>query len=118
MINAPLMDAMMVDCVMLDRHTVSDGMGGIVTTWEDGAEFKATITRDNTLQARVAEKQGVTETYTICTATKLPLEFHDVLRRKSDGATFRVTSNSKDSTTPGMATFQFGSVSAERWDVT
>lgn len=115
MINAPLMDAVMENCVMMDRRTVADGLGGITTVWEEGAAFRATITKDNTMQARIAEKQGVTEVYTICTETNVELQFHDVIQRVSDGAIFRVTSNSVDSRTPPSASFQFALVSAERW---
>ena len=70
---------------------------------------------NSTMQARTAEKQGVTEVYTITVDKGTPLEYHDVLRRDSDGAIFRVTSNITDSQTPARASFQIGQVSAERW---
>lgn len=112
-----LIDTMKEACTMLDKQTVSDGMGGFKTRWVDGATFQAAIIKDNTIQARVAEKQGVTEVYTVTVDKSLPLAFHDVFRRDSDGATFRVTSNIVDSKTPKVASFQFGQVSAERWEL-
>lgn len=112
-----LIDTMKEACTMLDKQTVSDGMGGFKTQWVDGATFLAAIIKDNTIQARVAEKQGVTEVYTVTVDKSLPLAFHDVFRRDSDGATFRVTSNIVDSKTPKVASFQFGQVSAERWEL-
>lgn len=110
-----LIDTMKTPCTMIDRRTASDGMGGTVTEWIDGATFEAAIVKDNTMTARLAEKQGVTEVYTVTTGKAVQLDFHDVFRRDSDGAIFRVTSNATDSRTPGVASFQFGQVTAERW---
>lgn len=110
-----LIDAFMADCVMMDKRTVPDGIGGFVNEWTEGAAFQAAIVKDNTLQAKVAEKDGVTELYTVTFKRSLPMQFHDVFKRLEDGAIFRVTSNVTDSTTPKVASFQFGQVSAERW---
>lgn len=112
-----LIDVMMEDCTMLDKRTVSDGLGGFTTEWVDGAEFRAAIVKDSTMAARVAEKQGVTELYTVTVDKGLSLQYHDVFRRQSDGAIFRVTSNIVDSETPSVATFQIGQVTAERWEL-
>lgn len=112
-----LIDVMMEDCTMLDKRTVSDGLGGFTTEWVDGAEFRATVVKDSTMAARVAEKQGVTELYTVTVDKGLSLQYHDVFRRQSDGAVFRVTSNIVDSETPSVATFQIGQVTAERWEL-
>jgi len=113
-----LIDVMMEDCVMLDKRTVPDGLGGFVIEWQEGAPFMAAVIKDNTLAARVAEKQGVSEVYTVTIDKGLALQYHDVFRRLSDGLTFRVTSNVRDSETPFVATFQIGQVTAERWDLT
>jgi hypothetical protein len=81
----------------------------------DGAQFDAAVTKDSSMQARMAEKQGVTEVYTVTVNKGMPLDFHDVFRRESDGAIFRVTSNITDSETPARASFQIGQVTAEKW---
>lgn len=113
-----LIDNMMESCTMVDRKTVPDGLGGFTHQWQDGAPFKAAIVKDNTLAARVAEKQGVTEVYTITVPRGVVLQYHDVFRRETDGQIFRVTTNTKDSETPDVASFQIGQVSAERWELT
>lgn len=113
-----LIDTMMEKCTMLDRQTVSDGLGGFTHQWTDGAAFDAAIVKDNTLAGRVAEKDGVTEVYTVTVPKGLTLEFHDVFRRESDGAVFRVTSNIRDSEAPAVSTIRIGQVSAERWTLT
>lgn len=106
------------ECVMMNRKSIPNEIGGFDNVWvESEAVFKAAITKDTTLAARVAEKEGVTEVYTITVPKGLPLEFHDVVKRLEDGATFRVMSNIKDSETPPSASFQIGVVSAERYEL-
>lgn len=113
-----LIDVMMVDCTMMDRSTVSDGMGGFDYVWTDGAAFSAAIVKNNSIEARIAEKEGVTEVYTVTVPKGTVLNYHDVFKRVSDGAIFRVTSNIPDSETPSVSSFQIGQVTAERWNLT
>lgn len=110
-----LYETMMENCMMMDKRSVSDGMGGFTYEWTDGAEFRAAIIKDNSMQAKIAEKDGVTELYTITADKGITLDYHDVFKRVSDGQVFRVTSNVKDSETPNVSSFQFGQVSAEKW---
>ena len=110
-----LIDAFKEPCVLMEKQRVSDGEGGWTTSWVEGAAFDAAIVRDTTLAARVAEKEGVLNIYTVTTDTNAHLEFHDVFKRTRDGQVFRVTSNGDDMKTPDAATFQFGQVSAEEW---
>lgn len=110
-----LVDDFKTQCVMLERHTESDGEGGFTTTWKDGASFMAAIVRNSTAQVRIAEQQGFTNVYTVTTSPNAPLSFHDVFRRESDGQVFRVTSNGDDMQTPKVASFQFMQVNAEEW---
>jgi len=105
-------------CTMLDKTTSPDGQGGFTRAWVDGASFHAAIVKDTSIEARTAEKQGLSEVYSVYVDKELALEYHDVFRRNSDGAVFRVTSEIKDSTTPDRASFSVGMVSAERWVLT
>ena len=105
----------MTDCTMLDKTTQPDGMGGVERVWTDGAKFQAAIVKDSSIQARIAEKQGVTEVYTVTVNKGMDLDYHDVFRRESDGQIFRVTSLQRDSETPARSTFQIGQVTAETW---
>lgn len=110
-----LLESMMEKCVLLNRIKTSDGVLGFTSVWTDGAEFRALIKKDSSTEAQLAEKQGVTEVYTVVTARGFGLDYHDVFRRVSDGAIFRVTSNQKDSEAPDASTVQIGKVRAERW---
>jgi hypothetical protein len=108
---------MMTQCTMLDKRTVSDGVFGFTTAYVDGATFQATIIKASSIEARVAEAQGVSEVYTVVAAKGTALQYHDVFRRESDGQIFRVTSLQRDSEAPEASTVQIGKVSAERWEL-
>lgn len=112
-----LVEEFMANCVMLDKHTVSDGIGGYKITYVEGAEFSAAITLDTSIQARVAEKQGVTALYTVTTSRALNLQYHDIFQRKSDNKVFRVTSDGDDKLTPPSATLDMRQVSAEEYEL-
>lgn len=102
-------------CTMKNKNSVPDGQGGFNTVWSDGASFMAAITKDTSVEAMIAEKQGVTALYTITTSTSSRLEYHDVFKRNSDGTIFRVTSNYNDTKPPKRASFSFYQVTAEEW---
>lgn len=110
-----LMNEFTEDCTLMERTRVPDGEGGWTSTWDDGMTFRAAITHDTTLQARVAESGGMRSTYTVTTERAMPLDFHDVFRRDRDGQVFRVTSDGTDKQTPDSATFQVSQVTAEEW---
>lgn len=110
-----LLSEAMESCVLLNKHTEADAYGGYISTWTDGASFDAAIVLDTSMQARIAEKQGVTALYTVTTNKALNLQYHDVFRRVSDGKIFRVTSDGDDKKTPNSATLNMRQVSAETW---
>lgn len=113
-----LLSEAMETCVMLGRKTVADGYGSFRTVWEDGAEFKAAIVLDSSMQARVAAVQGVTGLYTVTTGKNINLQYHDVFRRVSDGKIFRVTSDGDDKKTPASASLNMRQVNSEEWRLT
>ena len=110
-----LIDEAMTPCIMVDRTTLPDGEGGIITTWVEGAAFNAAITFDSSIEAKAAAVQGVTSLYTVTVPKRVKLEYHDVFKRLSDGKIFRVTSDGDDKITPERASFQFAQVSAEEY---
>lgn len=113
-----LLDAMMDDFVLMEKKRVEDGAGGFTTTYVEGAPFRAAIVMDSTMQAKVAEKQGVSSVYTITTPKSVVLEYHDVVLRLSDLRYFRVTSDGADKSSPSIASLDMRQVSAEKWEVT
>lgn len=113
-----LLDNFSEDFVFVNKSKISDGEGGYITSWTDGAEIKAAVTLDSSMAARVAEAEGVTSLYTVTVSKDIALEFHDVIKRKSDGAIFRITSDGTDKKTPNVATIDMRQATAERWTLT
>ena len=108
-----LIDSFKVPCTLVEKTRVPDGEGGWTTAWADGAPFEAAIVLDSSINARVAEAEGVTGVYTVTVDRNVQLDFHDAFRRDSDGQVFRVTK--VNDPTPGVATFQFNQYQAEEW---
>ena len=113
-----LISEMMESCKIMNHIRTDDAFGSWIDTWEEGASFNATIIKDSTTEATVAERQGISEIFTVVTGKGFPLSYHDVFKRLSDGAIFRVTSESKDSEAPARSSVQIAKVTAERWVLT
>ena len=113
-----LLTEAMEDCTMIDKTTTPDGYGGFTTSWVDGAPFTCAVVLDNSIEARTAEKAGVTALYTVTTNKNINLQYHDVFRREKDGKIFRITSDGDDDHTPDSATLNMRQVTAEEWALT
>lgn len=107
----------MEKCVFVEKTRTPDGEGGFYVEWNDGAEFNAAIVFDSSMEARIADKSGVTSFYTVSAEIGVPLEYHDVFKRLSDGKIFRVTSDGDDKKTPQSASFNIHQVTAEEWSL-
>lgn len=99
---------------IMDKTTEPDGYGGVITTWTEGAEIKAAFSLDTSLQAKIAQEQGVKDLYSITTRKNVILRYHDWIKRARDGALFRATSNGDDNVTPKSAGLNMRVVSAEK----
>ena len=108
---------MMCECCLMEKTREPDGAGGFLTSWTEGAPFKAAITLDTTMQARVAEKEGVSSVYTITTSRSVKLDFHDAIKRLEDGKIFRITSNQKDKMSPAFCGLDMAQATAEGWSL-
>ena len=110
-----LIDDMTEEYVFLDKTTVDDGLGGFKTVYKEGATISGAMTFDSSLQARVADAQGVSSVYTFTTKKDIVLQFHDVIKRKSDNKIFRVTSDGDDKYTPSSARLNMRQVNCQEW---
>lgn len=110
-----LLDSMMEQCRIMNHIRLDDDVGGYSDTWTEGAKFDATIIKNSTTEAQIAEKQGVEELFTVVVKKGFSLAFHDVFKRVSDGQIFRVTSNVKDSEAPNASSVKIAKVTAEKW---
>lgn len=108
-----LLSDAMESCVMLNKQSTNDDYGGFVNTWVEGATFNAAIVYDTSIEARVAEVQGVHSLYTVTTPRNVVLQYHDVFRRTRDSKLFRVTSDGDDKYTPASTALDMRQVTAE-----
>lgn len=113
-----LIDCMMNDCVFMVKNSVPDGSGGQKTTWEDGEPLRAAIIRDTSTEARIAEASGTVEMYTITVSRSVHLAYHSVIKRLSDGKTFRITSDNAEKKTPLCTALDMAQSNAEAWRLT
>lgn len=116
-----LIEEFMEDCVIMDRITTSDGQGGMISSWIEGAEIKCAIVPKSSIASQVADAIRNTATYQITTKKSNNLEFYQVIKRLSDGETFRIRSGAKDGDFPKVASSminQYTQYDAERWELT
>lgn len=112
-----LLSEAMERCIMLDKRTVADGYGGYITTYTDGAEFQAAIVLMSPVEVIAAQQGRAGGAYNVLTEKSLNLQYHDVIRRASDGKIFRITSDGDDDKTPNSAGLNIRKVSAEEWEL-
>ena len=110
-----LLTQMMEECRILNHVRTDDDFGGYTDTWSDGAKFKAAIAKNNSPEQLVAEQQGVAEQFTVVVEEGFTLDYHDVFKRTTDNAIFRVTSRTQDSVAHPASTVRIAKVTAERW---
>ena len=112
-----LLDTQMEKFCFIDKSRQPDGQGGFIYVWTESTEFQANARLDSSIQAKIAQVQGVTSLYTITTKKDITLEYHDIIKRLSDGKIFRVTSDGDDNKTPEASALNMRQVSAEEWEL-
>lgn len=113
-----LLDQYQRPCVIMEKTREPDGAGGYITTWKEGAEFNNYMALDTSMEARIAEKQGVTSLYSALVKKSLPIEYGDVFKDKTNGQVYRVTSNPDEKQAPKSASFDLKYFTAEKWRLT
>ena len=87
-------------CVILIENRVPDRAGGETVTWTEGEEFANRPALDTSMEARKAEKLGVSSVYSGMIDADVPLRYGDIFRDTVSGATFRVTSRPEENQAP------------------
>ena len=101
-------------CVLMEKARVPDGEGGYTIDWTEGATFQNYQALDTSMEARRAEKEGVTSVYSALVDKALPIEYGDYFKDTETGLTYRVTSNPSEKESPKSATFSLKYFTAER----
>ena len=112
-----LLDKSMEKYRILNRVRTDDDYGGYRETWTDGMTFDAAMAKNSTTEQQIAEKEGITESFTFVVNENVTLDYHDVFKRLSDGAIFRTTSRTVDSVAHPMSTIRIAKITAERWEL-
>ncbi len=113
-----LIDCMMVPCVLMKKKQTQDGSGDSNTVWTEGEPLKAAIIRDTSTEAQIAEASGTVEMYTVTTSRTVHLKYHAVIKRLSDGKTFRIISDNAEKKTPVCTALDIAQSTAEAWRLT
>lgn len=99
------------------KNKVPDGEGGLITTWAEGARFMVAQEHNTTIVAQEAERAKNASAYSFYVDKSIQLELYDVVKRLSDGATFRITQPSGEDYTPASSRLNLTKVLAERWNL-
>lgn len=105
-----------VPCVLYEKQRQSDGAGGWITGWQEGAEFDAFVGLSGSMETKQAAALGVKNVYSCAVDKGFPIENNDYFKRKKDGALFRVADDPTDQETPESSEIDVRSFSAERVD--
>ena len=109
-----LLDDFARKCVLMDKSRVSDGEGGYTTSWTEGAEFTNYQALDTSMEARRAEKEGVTSLYSALVDINFPIDYYDYFKDLDTQQTYRVTSEPKEKQAPKSSTLKVKYFTAER----
>lgn len=109
-----LLDAYARPCVRMDKTGVEDGEGGSPVQWKDGAPFTVYFALDTSMEARRAERTGVTSLYSALADQDAPIGYDDYFKDSTTGLTYRVTSNPAEKASPLSAGFALKYFTAER----
>ena len=97
---------------------MSDGQGGRTRTFVQGASVSVALFGDQSLEAQKALAQGVRSIYTLNFDKSLGLAYDEYIKRASDSAIFRITSDPVDNETPSPTTLNRRTATAERTELT
>lgn len=102
------------DFTKMVETSADNDLGGVTADLTDGEGFRAGIFQNKTTRVMVATSEKIAVDYTIVARKSTELGFNDVVKRNSDNALFRVTSDCKDMETPVPAEEQYWQVTVER----
>ncbi len=110
-----LLDEAMETFIIMNKISTPDGYGGRTVEWTEGAPIQGALAFNSSIEAQVAMANKVASVYTLVTKKSVILEYHEVLKRKSDGKILRVTSDGDDLHTPDSASLDMRNVTCEEW---
>ena len=98
----------------MEKTKRPDGEGGLISEWTEGATFMMAQQHDTSIVAQEAERAKEASAYSFYVDKSIALEMYDVVKRLSDGATFRITQATGEDYTPASSRLNLTKVTAER----
>lgn len=92
----------------------SDGQGGRTRTFVQGAAISVALFCNQSLEAQKAMAQGVRSIYTLNFDKSITLAYDEYIKRASDSAIFRITSDPSDNETPSVTDLDRRTATAEK----
>ena len=93
---------------------VIDAEGGRTKSYVNGAAVSVALFCNQSLEAQKALAQGVRSIYTLNFDKSITLAYDEYIKRASDSAIFRITSNPADNETPTVTDLDRRTATAER----
>ena len=91
-----------------------DGDGGFTKNYVQGAAVSVALFANQSLEAQKAMAQGVRSIYTLNFDKSITLAYDEYIKRASDGAIFRITSDPSDNETPSVTDLDRRTATAEK----
>ena len=113
-----LLKEMEEEYIIIDKTTQDDGVGGYITVWKDGATIKGSLAVASENEVTVAGAAGEKVTHTMHLDKSYVLDYHTVLKRKSDNKIFRTTSKGAENYTPASSRLNLRKINLEEWELT
>ena len=98
--------------VLLDETTASDGLGGFVYEWTDGAEISVAVIQPRDTKATIANAIVGQQSLTILTSTAIELKRDKYFRRKSNGKTYKIDHDNTERLAPDDSELQWRAATA------
>lgn len=110
-----LFEEQMENCHIVDKTTAPDGRGGVETVYIEGAPIDVAFSFNDSVSVVIADQEKVTDMYTLITKKSVVLLAGDIIKRDKDGSTFKIETNSTDSTPPEISALNMRQVKAKKF---
>lgn len=113
--SGTLFEQQMESCHIVDKTTVPDGRGGVETVYIEGAPIDVAFSFNDSVSVVIADQEKVTDMYTLITKKSVVLLAGDIIKRDKDDSTFKIETNSTDSTPPEISALDMRQVKAKKF---
>ena len=113
-----LVEALYEPYVFINKVTVNDNEGSVITTYVEGAKFMATKKPDKSLDSalkNIGQKTVAVPSWQIATPENIRLNHDDIIKHVESGQIYRVTGH--DIKAAKIATYRFNVATVEEWEL-